>query len=84
MWPWHLHFKKIILRQKEEELWKNSNISPCKNIPNLQKKSSKRNQNLSKYYYNSIITNFKFQHKPKISCFKNAHIKKKLDLLFIV
>jgi hypothetical protein len=24
--------KKSILRQKEEELWKNSNISPCKNI----------------------------------------------------
>jgi hypothetical protein len=31
-------FLKNILRQKEEELWKNSNISPCKNIPNLQKK----------------------------------------------
>jgi hypothetical protein len=28
------------------------------------KKSSKRNQNPSRYY-NSIITNLKFQHKPK-------------------
>jgi hypothetical protein len=49
----------------KEELWKlNSNISPCKKVPNLQKKSSKRNQNPSRYY-NSIITNLKFQHKPK-------------------
>jgi len=39
----------------------NSNISPCKNI--IFKKSSKRNQNLSRYD-NSIITNLKFQHKP--------------------
>jgi hypothetical protein len=28
-------------------------------------------QNPSRYYYNSIITNLKFQHKPKISSFKN-------------
>jgi hypothetical protein len=33
-----------------------------KNI--ISKKSSKRNQNPSRYY-NSIITNLKFQHKPK-------------------
>jgi hypothetical protein len=31
---------------------------------NLQKKSSKRNQNPSTYHNNSI-TNLKFQHKPK-------------------
>ncbi len=31
---------------------------------NLAKKSSKTNQNPSRYY-NSIITNLKFQHKPK-------------------
>jgi len=31
---------------------------------NLQKKCSKRNQNPSRYH-NSIITNLKFQHKPK-------------------
>ncbi len=44
---------------------------------NLQKKSSKINQNPSRYYYNSIITNLKFQHKPKLSSsFKfNPHIK---------
>jgi hypothetical protein len=46
---------------------------------NLPKKSSKRNQNPSRYYHNSI-TNLKFQHKPKkISSFKNPHIK--IDLL---
>jgi len=40
----------------------NANISPFKNI--IIQKSSKRNQNPSKYYFNSI-TNLKFQHKPK-------------------
>jgi len=39
----------------------NSNISPCKNI--IFKKSSKRNQNPSRYY--NYITNLKFQHKPE-------------------
>jgi hypothetical protein len=39
----------------------NSNISPCKNI--VFKKSSKRNQNPSRYY--NSITNLKFQLKPK-------------------
>jgi hypothetical protein len=52
--------KLSILRQKKN--YGNSNISPCKNI--IFKKSSKRNQNPSRYY-NSIITNLKFQHKPK-------------------
>ncbi len=37
--------------------------------------SLKRNQNPSSYYYNSMITNLKFQHKPKLSFFKNPHIK---------
>jgi hypothetical protein len=59
LWPCHLHFKNI-LRQKKN--YGNSNISPCKNI--IFQKSSERNQNPSRYY-NSIITNLKFQHKPK-------------------
>ncbi len=42
---------------------------------NLQKNPLKGNQNPSRYYYNSIITNLKFQHKPKLSSFKNPHIK---------
>jgi hypothetical protein len=50
---------KGILRQKKS--YENSNISPCKNI--VFKKSSKRNQNHSRYY--NSITNLKFQHKPK-------------------
>jgi hypothetical protein len=39
-------FKKY-LKEKKKNYW-NSNISPCKNI--IFKKSSKRNQNPSKYY----------------------------------
>ncbi len=53
--------KLSILRQKKN--YGNSNISPCKNI--IFKNSSKTNQNPSRYYYNSIITKLKFQHKPK-------------------
>jgi hypothetical protein len=49
-----------ILRQKKN--YGNSYISTFKNI--IFKKSSKRNQNPSRYY-NSIITNIKFLHKPK-------------------
>jgi hypothetical protein len=52
-------FKSIKARRR---IMENSNISPCKNI--IFKKSSKRNQNPSRYY-NSITTNLKFQHKPK-------------------
>jgi hypothetical protein len=57
------------LKAKEE--LGNSNISPCKNI--IFKNSSKRNQNPSRYY--NSITNFKFQHEPKISSLKNPPIK---------
>jgi len=52
---------KSILRQKKN--YGNSNISPCKNNI-IFKISSESNQNPSRYY-NSIITNLKFQHKPK-------------------
>jgi hypothetical protein len=40
-----IYIKKSILRQKKN--YENSNISPCKNI--IFKKSSKRNQNPSRY-----------------------------------
>jgi hypothetical protein len=47
------------------------------------KKSSKRNHNGSRYYYNSSITNLKIRYKPKkISSFKNSHIK--IDLLLLL
>jgi hypothetical protein len=36
------------------------------------KKSSQRNQNPSRYY-NSIITNLKFQHKPKYHLSKSSY-----------
>jgi hypothetical protein len=51
---------KSILKKKKN--YGNSNISPCKII--IFKKSSKTNQNPSRYY-NSILTNLKFQHKQK-------------------
>ncbi len=53
-------------------------ISPCKKY-NLQKKSSKKKKpNSFKIYYNSIITNLKFQHKPKIYIIfqKSSYLKK--------
>jgi hypothetical protein len=61
---------KSILRQKKKKNYGNSNISPCKNIPNLQKRSSKRNQNPSRYYNSG--TNLKFQHKPKHIIFQKS------------
>jgi hypothetical protein len=50
---------KSILRQKKN--YGNSITSPCKNI--IFKKSSKRNQNPSRYY--NSVTYLKFQDKPK-------------------
>jgi hypothetical protein len=46
----------------KRRMMKNSNISPCKNV--IFKKSSERNQNPARHD-NSIITNLKFQNKPK-------------------
>jgi len=63
----------------KEELWKLKYFTMPKY--NLQKNPLKETQNPSRYYYNSIITNLKFQHKFKISSFKHLHIK--IDLLFI-
>jgi hypothetical protein len=51
---------KSIFKAKEE-LWKLKYFTMPKNI--IFKKSSKRNQNPSRYY--NSITNLKFQHKPK-------------------
>jgi len=53
-----------------------------KNISNLQINPLKANQNPSRYYYNSIITNPQFSTQAKIlSSFKNPHIK--IDLLLL-
>jgi hypothetical protein len=48
----------MLMQKKNYEI---SNISPSKNI--ILKKSSKRNQNPSRYY-NSILISI-FKHKPK-------------------
>jgi hypothetical protein len=50
-----------ILRQKKN--YGNPNISPCKNTIFKKKKSSKRNQNPSRYH--NSRTNLKLQHQPK-------------------
>jgi len=65
--------ESILIQKKNYE---NSNISPCKNII-FKKKSSKRNQDPSRYH--NSTTNLKCQPKPKISSFKNPRIK--IDLL---
>jgi hypothetical protein len=54
--------------KEKEELW-NSNISPCKNI--IFKKSSKRNQNPSKYY--NSITNLSFNTSQNIIIEKSSY-----------
>jgi hypothetical protein len=45
---------KKVSFSKRRNYYGNSNISPCKNIANLQKNPLKRNQNPSRYYYNSL------------------------------
>jgi hypothetical protein len=63
---------KSILRQKKN--CGNSNISPCKDI--IFTKSSKRNQNPSRYYYNSIITKSQVSTQATISIFQKSSFKK--------
>jgi hypothetical protein len=53
----------------------------CKKY-NLQKNHLKRDHNPSRYY--KSIPNLKFQHKPKISSFKNPHIKKNRPIIIII
>jgi hypothetical protein len=65
-----------IVRQKKN--YGNSNISPFKNI--IFKKSSKRNQNPSRY--SNSITNFNFQHKPKYHLSNDNVIGLSLKLLY--
>jgi hypothetical protein len=68
----------MYLKAKEEEeevLWKLKYFTTQKY--NLQNKSSKRKKTkiLQDIYYYNFVTKFlKFQHKPKLSSFKNPHI----------
>jgi hypothetical protein len=74
-----LHYKVSEGKRKNSE---NSNISPCKNIIFIKKKSSrKETKNPSRYYYNSIIINLKFQHKPKNITFQKSSYKNRPILL---
>jgi hypothetical protein len=66
-----IYIKKKYLKAKEE-LWKFKYFTMEKH--NLQKKSSTRNPNPSRYYYNSI-TNLKFQQKPKHIIFQKSSYK---------
>ncbi len=50
----------------------------------FKKKSFKRNQNPSRHIITLYITNLKFQHKPKISSFKNPLIKKIRPIIIII
>ncbi len=68
-----IYIKKY-LRQKKNDA--NSNISPCK-ILIFKKGPLKETKILQDVI--TLVTNLKFQHKPKTSSFKNPHIK--IDLL---
>jgi hypothetical protein len=53
------------------------------NTISLKALVGKANKILQDIYYNSIITNLKFQHKPKYQLsYKNSHIK--IDLLLFI
>jgi hypothetical protein len=67
--------------KSQKKNYENSNISPCKNIIFKKKKNPlKSNQNPSRYY-NSIITNLNFQHKPKNIIIFQKSSYKKIDIL---
>ncbi len=59
--------------------YRNSNISPCKNI--TLKRCSKRNQNPSRYY--NSVTNLKFQTQAKRSSSKNPQYKNRPIIIII-
>jgi len=53
----------------------------------FQKNPLKENQNPSRYYYyyyNSIITNLKFQHKPKYIIFQKSSDKNRPIIIIII
>jgi len=81
---------ELTKKKKISRLKKNFNLKAKKKIPKFQifhhickniifkknKKSSKKETkiNPSRYYYNSSITNLKFQHKPKYYYFSKILI----------
>jgi hypothetical protein len=71
---------KKYLKAKEEELWKFKYFTMQKY--NLQKNKNPLKETKNPSRYHNSITDLKFQHKPKISCFKNPHMK--IDLLLLL
>jgi len=57
-----IYIKKYLKRQKEE-LWKFKYFTPCKNV--IFKKKSSKKETKSLLDIITLITNLKFQHKPK-------------------
>jgi hypothetical protein len=73
-----------VLKPIKKKNYGNSNIFTMQNIIFPKKNPSKINQNPSGYFYNSIITNLKFhQHKPKLSSFKNSHLKIDRPIIYL-
>ncbi len=69
LWPCHLHLKSLFRQKKNYGNSKYFTMQKYKS----PKKSSKRNQNPSRYY--NYITNLKFQHKPKYIIFQKSSYK---------
>jgi len=76
--------KSIFLKAKEDLLWKLKFFTIQKYNLLPKKSSKKRNQNPSRYYYNSITNNLKFQHKPKIYIIFQKSSYNKIDLLLLL
>jgi hypothetical protein len=74
-----------ILMQKKNyrRIMEKSNISPCKNYIIFKKNPLKETQKPSRYYYNSIITNLKFQHKPKYINFQKSSYKNRPIIYYL-
>jgi hypothetical protein len=84
-WPCHLFTLKRYLKGKRRIMEKTLKYFTMQKKKKSSKKPLKESKNPSRYYYyNSIITNLKFQHNPKRSCFKNPHIKINLLLLLLL
>jgi hypothetical protein len=73
-----IYIKKY-LKAKKRRIMETQIYFTMQKYINLQNNPLNKKQNPSRYSYDSIITNLKFQHKQKISCLKNPHIK--MDLL---
>jgi hypothetical protein len=72
---------ECILRQKED-LWKLKYFTMQKY--NLKKKHSQRNQNPSRLIIITLITNLKFQHKPKYIIFQKSSYNKNRPIIIII